>query len=139
MPLQVMALFVNMSTTESMATLLGFKSFVLTIADYYVTVFIDNRVARKMVELGEERPWQKEIMQKVETFFDRLNDKLLLKKAQSFQQSVSLPRYGSSMQCKATIILITPVWPLAPWWPILLQQKTEVIELSSVTKSFILS
>ncbi|CAG8457889.1 15576_t:CDS:2 [Cetraspora pellucida] len=92
MPSQVMALFVDMSTTgwsaaiekkwafgnwdrcheyidiavlESMAILLGLESFVPTIADHYVTVFIDNRVARKTVESGEKRPWQKEIVQEV--------------------------------------------------------------------------
>ncbi|CAG8605191.1 21629_t:CDS:2 [Cetraspora pellucida] len=102
-----------------MTTLLGLKSFTPVIANYYVTVFIDNQVARKMMKSRGKRPWQKEIMREVWNFCE-LHD----------------IRIQEFLWCRVTITLITPVWSSAPWWPILLQQRTKTMDLPPATQSF---
>lgn len=61
----------DIAQLESMAALLGLESFASTIAHHWVTIFIDNRVARKTVEAGGRRPWQKEIMREVWNFCNK--------------------------------------------------------------------
>ncbi|CAG8568731.1 15994_t:CDS:2 [Cetraspora pellucida] len=166
----------NIAILESMATLLGLESFAPVIADYYVTVFIDNRIARKTMESGGKRPWQKEIMREVPSQLNpadeltRLFDETDWTLSQELFEFIDQNQFyypgteavdcftqnwenennyicsllgllhkvfKQSMQCKATITLITPVWPSAPWWPILLQQRIKVIDLPHATKSFL--
>ncbi|CAG8697893.1 23568_t:CDS:2, partial [Cetraspora pellucida] len=60
----------DIALLESTAALLGLESFAHIIAHRWVTIYIDNQVARKTIEAGERRPWQKEIMCQVWSFCD---------------------------------------------------------------------
>lgn len=66
----------DIALLESTAALLGLEAFVQKIAHRWVTIFIDNRVARRTLEAGGKRPWQKEIMRQVWDFCDNHDIKI---------------------------------------------------------------
>ncbi|CAG8812159.1 22042_t:CDS:2, partial [Cetraspora pellucida] len=54
---------VDIAILEATAALLGLEAFVNLIKHYWITVYIDNQVARRTIEVAGKKLWQKDIMQ----------------------------------------------------------------------------